>query len=93
MYKRQEQQVDAQALIDAIEVALASDGDLLSSEEQQALQAGISALGAAIAGDDVQILRSATDTLGKLSEPFAERRMNRSVRQALQGKNLEEFEE
>jgi len=85
-----EQRVDAEALIGAIRAAIAQDGDLLSGEERSALETGLASLDAASRGTDHRALKSAVEALNRASEPFAARRMDRSVSSALAGRRLDE---
>ncbi len=85
-----EQRVDAEALIGAIRAAMAQDGDLLSSDERAALESGLASLDAASRGTDHRALKSAVEALNRASEPFAARRMDRSVSRALAGRRLDE---
>jgi molecular chaperone HscA len=86
-----EQRVDAEALIAAIRVALAQDGDLLSVAERGALESGLVSLDAASRGTDHRALKAAVEALNRASEPFAARRMDRSVSKALAGRRLDEI--
>ena len=49
-------------------------------------------LGAVMAANQPDDIREATEILGKASEVFAARRMDRSIQQALQGVALSELE-
>ncbi len=85
-----EQRVDAEALTGAIRAAIAQDGDLLSADERAALEGGLVSLDAASRGTDHRALKSAVEALNRASEPFAARRMDRSVSRALAGRRLDE---
>jgi len=85
-----EQRVDAEALITAIRSAMATDGELLDDEERAALDAGIASLEAARRATDHRSLKAAVESLNRASEPFAARRMDRSVSKALAGRRLDE---
>lgn len=80
--------VDAERLIDAIEVALAKDGALLSAEEQQAIKAELQALKTLCQGQDSHAIHQASEALNHATEAFAARRMDASVKQALAGQDL-----
>jgi molecular chaperone HscA len=86
-----EQQVHAQSMIAATEAALASDGDLLSPEESKPIRAGVEELRSLAAAADHRAIKAAIDGLNRLTEPFAARRMDRSIQRALAGKKLEEL--
>jgi molecular chaperone HscA len=85
-----EQRVDAEGLVAALRAALAQDADLLGPGERAALEAGIASVEAARQGSDHRALKSAVEALNRLSEPFAARRMDRSVSRALAGRRLDE---
>jgi molecular chaperone HscA len=85
-----EQRVEAEGLLAAIRAALAHDGDLLAPGERAALEAGLASLDAARRGTDHRALKSAVEALNRLSEPFAARRMDRSVQRALAGRRVDE---
>ncbi len=88
-----EQQVEAERVIEALEVALAADGDaLLSAEERAELEQGMAKLAAAKAGNDSKVIKQAIDALNAQSTEFAARRMNASIQKALSGQDLEKFE-
>ena len=46
----------------------------------------------AIAGEDRDEINAAAEALETLSKPFAERRMDRGIREALSGKSVNELE-
>ena len=48
---------------------------------------------AATEGEDVELMRRLTDALGRASEAFAARRMDKSIKQALAGVSLQELDE
>ncbi|MBF4991538.1 Fe-S protein assembly chaperone HscA [Methylophilus sp. QUAN] len=85
--------VDAQRLIEAIQAALAEDGDtLLSADERQQIQTHIDALLALCQGTDSHAVKQASDALNHATEDFAAKRMDASVQKALAGKNLDSLE-
>jgi molecular chaperone HscA len=65
---------------------------LLSETELADLETEISALNAAVETDDPDQIRDATEHLGRASEVFAARRMDRSIQVALQGVALTDLE-
>jgi molecular chaperone HscA len=85
-----EQRVDAEGLLAALRTAIAQDGDLLTAVDRAELDAGIASLQAASRGTDHRALKAAVEALNRLSEPFAGRRMDRSVSRALAGRRLDE---
>lgn len=89
-----EQRLDAQQLLEGLEGALAADAaELLSQAECEALHAKMRELYAAAEGEDLELMRKLTDALGRASEAFAARRMDKSIKQALAGVSLQELDE
>ena len=86
---RAEARVEAQSLIDAVEAALALDGDLLTAEQTAEIRAQMSALTALLPDADAATIRAAVQTLSHGTDEFAARRMNRNIQRALQGVNVE----
>jgi molecular chaperone HscA len=86
-----EAQVEAQRLLEATAVALAADGDLLDAAERAAIDALAAQLSAQAAGGEHAAINAALDALGKGTEDFAARRMDRSIRAALAGRRVDEI--
>lgn len=86
-----EQQVDAQQLIESVLAALAADADLLSAAEQTRISQQLQMTGEAASGDDVDVIRTAIKALSLVTDDFAARRMDRSIRAALTGRSLEDL--
>lgn len=87
-----EARVEARRGLLALEAALAKDGSLLSTEERSEIDAARAALEAAIAGENRDKINAAAEALETLSKPFAERRMDRGIREALSGLSVGELE-
>jgi molecular chaperone HscA len=87
-----EARVEARRSLLALDSALAKDGALLSAEERAAIDAGRARLEAAMAGDGRDEINAAAEALETLSKPFAERRMDRGIREALSGLSVKELE-
>lgn len=85
-----EEQVDLRQLIESVEAAIASDGDLLSDEERTTINSLIKRAGRVLTLDDVDTLRKTREDLATATDSFAARRMDRSIRAALSGKTLDE---
>jgi len=84
--------VSARALIAGLEIALAADGEeLLDSQERAALNDQMERLRAQLSGGEIEPLRLASDQLGRASEAFAARRMDKSIRQALAGVSVDDI--
>jgi molecular chaperone HscA len=87
-----EAKVEGRRNLLALDAALAKDGALLDGAERAELDQGRARLEAAIAGEDRDEINAAADALETLSKPFAERRMDRGIREALSGKSVNELE-
>ena len=87
-----EARVEAEALLEGLQAAMTVDGDLLSAEEAAALESDMKNLEAVMAANQSDDIREATEILGKASEVFASRRMDRSIQKALQGVALSDLE-
>jgi molecular chaperone HscA len=77
--------VEAEALLEGLRVAMAQDGDLLERDEAQTLDEGMARLEEVLQQADADAIRDNTEKLGRASETFAARRMDRSIQSALQG--------
>ena len=85
-----EARVDADRLLMATESALKIDGDVLSADERTEIDALMQALRELHkTSDDAAALEAGTQALAKGTESFAAQRMNRGIREALAGKNIE----
>ncbi|MCB1645998.1 MAG: Fe-S protein assembly chaperone HscA [Pseudomonadales bacterium] len=88
-----EARVEAQRVIDAVRAALVQDGEaLLSGDEIAALNEAIAAVEAVLEGENDRAIVDATAALGAASDHFAALRMDASVRSALAGHDINEFE-
>ena len=87
-----EAQVEAEGLLAGLRAALAKDGDLLSDAELRDLEQNAAALEAVMAGNQPDAIRDATESLGRATEIFAARRMDRSIQAALQGVAITDLE-
>ena len=91
--KLAEQRLDAQQLLEGLDAALRADGEaLLDDTERQALAGQMTAVREQLAGEDIDALRRVTEDLGRASETFATRRMDKSIREALSGVSLDELD-
>ena len=89
-----EQQVEARRLIEAVTAAVATDGErLLDAEERQVIELEIGRLAELLEATDVQALEEQTKRLSQVTDAFAARRMNASVKAALAGRRLNDIEE
>ena len=85
-----EARVEADRMMLATRSALAADGDLLTEAEREAVQALIERTAEIARGSDHQAIDAAVKALAAGTEAFAGARMNRSIRAALAGRNVEE---
>ncbi|MFI8981531.1 Fe-S protein assembly chaperone HscA [Ectopseudomonas khazarica] len=89
-----EQQVDAQRLIEAVEAALEADGErLLDAEEREVIELQVQELRDLLAGSDGPAIERQTKRLSQVTDAFAARRLDSTVKAALAGRNLNEIEE
>jgi molecular chaperone HscA len=87
-----EAKVDAERMLLATESALAADGDLLSADERanvDALLAHVRTAARDAAGP--RAIEAAVEALAEGTEAFAAARMNRGIRDALAGRNVNEI--
>lgn len=88
----QEQRVDADRLLEALNSALSRDGDrLLDNDERDAIDAAMQLLAQTRDGNDINAIKSVIEALDKVSADFAARRMDDGIRNALTGHSLDEF--
>lgn len=84
-----EARVDADRMLMATQSALDADGEVLTASERAAIEALMAALSAQRDVDDAAAIEAATQALAKGTEAFAAQRMNRGIREALAGKNVQ----
>ena len=84
-----EQRVEALRLIESTMSALETDADLLNDQERAEIDSDIAALKKTSEGQDVQAIKSAIEKLTASTGDFAARRMDRSIRQALEGRSVD----
>jgi molecular chaperone HscA len=88
-----EQQVEASRVIEAIDAALAQDGEnLLSESEIAQIRERRDALEAVIETASADELKRLIKAVEEASEFYVARRMNASVKQALTGKKIDEVD-
>lgn len=86
-----EEQVEAQRIVQATEVALQADQHLLSTDELAHIQSLMQQVRELSQQSDSERLHQAVQSLAEGTEEFAARRMDQSVRSALSGKKLDEI--
>jgi molecular chaperone HscA len=85
--------VEARRSALAVQAALGVDGDLLSEAERQAIDGALAAVEKAIAGGDRDLVTGAVEDLEAATKDFAEKRMDRGIRQALAGMDIGRLDE
>lgn len=80
-----EARIEGEALLAGLEAAMAQDADLLLADETRQLEKDMQALEQVLVSSDPQTIREMTERLGRASEDFAARRMDRSIQRALTG--------
>ncbi|MDR2113115.1 MAG: Fe-S protein assembly chaperone HscA [Candidatus Accumulibacter sp.] len=86
-----ETQVEAQRLIEAVQSAVKSDGDLLADDQRQALETAVARLQAVALGEDRRQITRAMNELEAETRDFAARRMDKTIRRAMAGKRIEDI--
>jgi molecular chaperone DnaK (HSP70) len=84
-------QNEADQLLTALEKQLKDYGDLVGDGERGEIEATASELRAARDSDDRDSISRLAEKLNEITTPFAERIMDRAIKQALEKKTLEEF--
>ena len=87
-----EARVEARRGLLALDAALEKDGALLTPAERAEIDAARTRLLTAIEGQDRDAITAAAEGLETLSKPFAERRMDRGIREALSGMSVKDLE-
>lgn len=87
-----EQQVEADRVLEALDAALAVDGDqLLSDDERAAVMTARSELAEVKTGADIDAIEQSIKQLEKTCEGYVARRMNSNIKIAMQGHSIEEY--
>jgi molecular chaperone HscA len=85
-----EQRVDAEGLLDAVNMAMQNDADLLIGKEKADIEKAMIDVRTTIGGSDAQAINNAVTALGRSTESFAAKRMDKSIKAALQGKQIDD---
>jgi molecular chaperone HscA len=89
-----EGQVEAQRLIEAVQAALQVDGErLLDADERLVIDAEMERLQGLLDSTDLHAIEQQTKRLTQITDAFAARRMDASVKAALAGRSLTDIEE
>ena len=87
-----EQQVEADRVIEALDSAIASDGDQLLSEDERAqINNAREVLVETKSGSDVDAIEQAIKQLEAACEVYVARRMNTNIKTAMQGHSIDEY--
>jgi molecular chaperone HscA len=84
-----EARVDADRMVLATQSALDADGDLLQPAQRAEIDALMHKLKQMQSASNAAEIEAATQALAKGTEAFAAERMNRGIREALAGKNVQ----
>ncbi|MFV0430820.1 MAG: Fe-S protein assembly chaperone HscA [Alphaproteobacteria bacterium] len=84
-----ESRVEAERVISAIHTAISVDGDLLSAKERTKIDAVMQNLIKASQGDNRDAIEDALKDAEEQTKFFAERRMDKTIRSALRGENID----
>jgi molecular chaperone HscA len=85
-----EQQVEAARVQENLQSALDADGlALLDASEIQAIAVGIAELNELAKGTDKNVIKAAIEQLDRLSETFAQKRMDQSIKSAFSGQSVD----
>ncbi len=85
-----ESRVEAERMTLATRSAIAADGDLLSAQQCAVIETLLARVADVARGEDHHAIDGAVEALAKGTEDFAAERMNRGIRNALAGRNVEE---
>ncbi len=91
--KLREQQVEARRAVEALDAALARDGErLLTAEERGLIEHSLGDLVQVLDGNDPKAIAEAVQALEQTCGFYVERRMNAGIQRAMAGHKVEEFE-
>ena len=87
-----EQQVEAKRVVENLQAAMQKDGkQLLNEQEYTQIATAIDALLTLANGSDVNAIKEAIEAIDKLTDSYAERRMDVSIKAALTGHTVDEI--
>ena len=87
-----ELQTEGYQLIEAVQNALAQDGDLLAETERERIVDRVQVLQESLRQTDSAMLKRAITNLNDATVGFAQTRMDKSVSRALAGRNISDLE-
>ena len=85
-----EQQVEAERVLEAVSAALATDASLLNEHELTTIREALRQLAELKQQGDTAAIKAAIEHTNQLTDDFAARRMDKSIRLALQGHKVDE---
>ena len=85
-----ESRVEAKRSIIELQSAIKQDGDLLEEAEHKRINRQMTTVENAALGEDRDYIDAELNELGRLAQPFAERRMDRAIALALKGTKIDE---
>lgn len=85
-----EQQVEADRVLEAVTAALSVDATLLNDAELVEIRQSLNVLNTVKQQDDTAAIKAAIEHTNQLTDEFAARRMDKSIRLALQGHKVDE---
>ena len=85
-----EQQVEAERVLEAVTAALNADAALLTKEEKLNVEQALAELARVKQGDNTAAIKAAIEHTNHITDEFAARRMDMSIRSALQGHKVDE---
>lgn len=89
-----EQQVDAERLLEAVQAALQVDGErLLDADERAVIGLQMTQLRELMAGDDAAAIEQQVKRLTQVTDAFAARRLDATVKAGLAGRSVNEIED
>ncbi|WP_242343767.1 Fe-S protein assembly chaperone HscA [Anaeromyxobacter terrae] len=88
-----EWRVEGDRILGSLESAFGLDGGLLSDAERAAIDERMRGLRDAMAGTDYLAIKAWIESVDAASKAFAERRMDKHIRQAMAGHRVQEFAE
>jgi molecular chaperone HscA len=85
--------VEAQRILKAAEKQLESNGDLLTPEERQQIEAQMAAVRNSVQGIDHNAIHAGIEKLDQVTADFAKRVMDRGIERVLKGHSVGEFDQ
>lgn len=87
------ERVEADRILLSTRAAMQESPELLAMDVREGIEAALAVLEREKAGTDHRAIHAAIEALDLASKPFAERRMNRAIERAMQGRTLSELEQ